>query len=233
MPCQVVAPGLPTRYPERMSAFDVWVVRFEPGETSPAERLQQAFGIDASSASALAQSLPRIVKHAAPAKAAGEMRQALEAIGAVVECRPTRAKKRPADDSQAVFPAPDMNLVEPGRVSAIDPFSSSGDGSRPRISVDRTVPPLAAGSELAEGESEPPRRIGASLLATSRVNQRRRFIQQALGTVLAGVAIIAIGWFFGGSMLRGDAGWVGVAFDGLGIYFLGVGGFDLVQAWRG
>lgn len=215
-----------------MSAFDVWVVRFEPAETSPAERLQKAFGIDAPSASVLAQSLPRIVKHAAPAKTAGEMRHALEAIGAVVECRPTRAKKSPTDDSQAVFPAPDMDLVASGRVSAIDPFTPAAEGSRPRISVDRTVPPVAAGRELAEGESEPPRRIGASLLAASRALQRRRYLQQALGTMLAGVAIIAIGWFFGGSMLRGDAGWVGVAFDGLGIYFVGVGGFDLVQAWR-
>jgi hypothetical protein len=160
------------------------------------------------------------------------MRHALEAIGAVVECRPTRAKKSPADDSQAVFPAPDMDLLAPGRVSAIDPFTPSSDGSRPRISVDRTVPPIAAEREPAEGESEAPQRIGASLLATSRAKQRRKFIQQALGTMLAGVAIIAIGWFFGGSMLRGDAGWVGVLFDGLGIYFLGSGAFDLVQAWR-
>ena len=215
-----------------MSAFDVWVVRFEPGETSPAERLQQAFGIDAPSASALAQSLPRIVKHAVPAKTAGEMRHALEAIGAVVECRPTRAKKSPADDSPAVFPAPDMDLLARGRISAIDPFTPSSDGSRPRISVDRTAPPIAAERELADSESEAPQRIGASLLATSRAKQRRKFIQQALATMLAGVAIIGIGWFFGGSMLRGDAGWVGVVFDGLGIYFVGSGGFDLVQAWR-
>jgi len=63
-----------------MSAFDVWIIRFEPGEAPPAERLQAAFGIDFASAQSLERSLPKIVKHAVPAKAAGEMRQALEAI---------------------------------------------------------------------------------------------------------------------------------------------------------
>ena len=53
-----------------MSAFDVWVLRFEPGDSPPSERLQRAFGIDAASARALEQSVPKIVKHAVPAKTA-------------------------------------------------------------------------------------------------------------------------------------------------------------------
>ena len=85
-----------------MSSFDVWIIRFEPGEVPPAERLQAAFGIDLASAQALEHSLPKIVKHAVPAKAAGEMRQALEAIGAVVECRAARESSlRGAGDGPA------------------------------------------------------------------------------------------------------------------------------------
>ena len=56
-----------------MSSFDVWIIRFEPGEAPPAERLQGAFGIDLASAQSLERSLPKIVKHAVPAKAAGEV----------------------------------------------------------------------------------------------------------------------------------------------------------------
>ena len=216
-----------------MSAFDVWVVRFEPSEMSPAERLQEAFGIDAPSAATLAENLPRIVKHGVTAKSAGEMRQALEAIGAVVECRPARAAKpTAAEDSQAVFRAPDADLLSTGRVSAIDPFSPSSDASRPRISIDGSIPPLSRQTMPAEAEPEARRTIGASLLATSRVKQRRKFLRQELGAVLAGVAIISIGVLFGNSIFRGEADWIGIGFDAIGIYFIGVGVFDSVRTWR-
>jgi hypothetical protein len=216
-----------------MSAFDVWVVRFEPGETSPAERLQKAFGLDASSATALEQSVPKVVKHAVAAKAAGEMRQALEAIGAVVECRPARPAKASAeDDAPAVFRAPDPDLVLPGRISAIDPFAPDSNASRSRISVDQAVPAIAHAADKVSPEAEPPRRIAASLLETSRAQQRRTFIRQAVATMLAGGAIIGIGWFLGNSVFRGEANWVGVGFDGLGIYFVGVGLYDFITTWR-
>ena len=64
------------------------------------------------------------------------------------------------------------------------------------------------------------------------IQQRRKFLQQAVGTIVSGAAILAIGWFFGDSVLRGEADWVGIGFDGLGIYFLGVGVVDLVTALR-
>jgi hypothetical protein len=215
-----------------MSTFDVWIIRFEPGEAPPAERLRAAFGIDLASARSLEQSLPKIVKHGVSAKRAGEMRQALEAIGAVVDCRPGRdAKPAAAGDAAAVFRAPDADLFPSGRVSAIDPFAPR-DGSVPRISVDDALPPLRPATAVAAEKIEQPRRITASLLATSRTQQRRKFIQQALGTVVAGCAIIAIGWFFGSSVLRGGAGWLDIGFDGLGIYFIGVGVFDLVATLR-
>jgi hypothetical protein len=216
-----------------MSSFDVWIIRFEPGEAPPAERLQGAFGIDLASAQSLERSLPKIVKHAVPAKAAGEMRQALEAIGAVVECRPARnASPRAADDAPAVFPAPDADLFPAGRVSAIDPFAPPNEATGPRISVDEAVLQERRPKRSAPGEEEQPRRITASLLATSHAQQRRAFIQRAAGTILAGAAIIAIGWFFGNSVVRGEAGWLDIGFDGLGIYFLGVGAFDLIAALR-
>ena len=76
------------------------------------------------------------------------------------------------------------------------------------------------------------RRISASLLATSRDQQQHKFIRQAAGTIVSGAAILAIGWFFGNSVLRGEADWIGIGFDGLGIYFLGGGLFDLVATFR-
>ena len=215
-----------------MASFDVWIIRFEPGEAPPAERLQAAFGIDLGSAQSLERSVPQIVKHGVSAKRAGEMRQALEAIGAVVDCRPARdARPTAAGDAPAVFRAPDADLFPAGRISAIDPFAPS-DGSVPRISIDEAPRPASRPTTNAPAEGEQSRRITASLLATSRAQQRRKFIQQALGTVAAGCAIVAIGWFFGNSVLRGGAGWIDIGFDGLGIYFIGLGMFDLVTTLR-
>ncbi len=89
----------------------------------------------------------------------------------------------------------------------------------------------AAPSEVPP-EVEQPRRITASLLATSRDQQRRQFARQAVGTILAGVAVLGIDWFFGNSVLRGEADWIGIGFDGLGIYFLGAGAYELVTTLR-
>jgi hypothetical protein len=215
-----------------MSSFDVWVMRFEPGETSPAERLQRVFGIDASSARTLEMSLPKIVKHGVPAKTAGEMRQALEAIGAVVDCRPAKDSKPRGEDAPAVFHAPDADLFPAGRVSAIDPFAPVSDASVPRISVDEAAPAVQAPKSLPDAPEASPTRIASSLLATSQAQQRNKYLRQALGTLLAGAAIIAIGWFLGNSVFRGGADLVAVGFDGLGIYFVGLGVFDLVATLR-
>jgi hypothetical protein len=219
-----------------MSRFDVWIIRFEPGDTPGAERLQRAFGIDAGSARSLEQNLPKIVKHAVPAKAAGEMRLALEGIGAVVECRPARDPKpvagKGASGGAAVFRPPGADLFPAGRLSAIDPFAPTHDAGVPRISVDDAVPPISASTTEPPSESEQPRQISASLMAASHDQQRRKYVRQAVGTIAAGVAVLAIGWFLGNSVLRGEADWIGIGFDGLGIYFLGVGVFDLVTTLR-
>ena len=69
-------------------------------------------------------------------------------------------------------------------------------------------------------------------MATSRAQQRRVFMRQAIGSSVAGVAIILIGWLFGSSVFQGEAGFVGIAFDGLGIYFFGVGLYDFVDTLR-
>jgi hypothetical protein len=219
-----------------MSTFDVWIIRFDEGDSAPAERLQRAFGIDAASARSLEQSLPKVVKRGVPAKAAGQMRQALEAIGAVVECRPARDAKpvsgADGSESAAVFHPPGADLFPAGRVSAIDPFAPSAEAGVPRISVDQPIPPMPATQGVAPSESEQPRRITASLLATSRDQQRQKLVRQAVATIISGTAILGIGWFLGNSVLRGEADWVGIGFDGLGIYFLGVGVFDLVATLR-
>jgi hypothetical protein len=219
-----------------MSTFDVWIIRFESGGAAPAERLQTAFGIDAASARSLEQDLPKVVKHSVPAKVAGEMRQALEAIGAVVECRPARDVKpvtaAAGGGSATVFHPPGADLFPAGRVSAIDPFAPATEAGVPRISVDNPIPPMPASRIPPSQETEQPRRIAGSLMATSIQQQRSKFLRQALGTFISGTAILAIGWFLGNSVLRGEADWVGIGFDGLGIYFLGVGLSDLVSTLR-
>lgn len=219
-----------------MSRFDVWIIRFEPGDTPAAERVQRVFGIDAASARSLEQSLPKIVKHAVPAKAAGEMRLALEGIGAVVECRPARDPKpvpgKGVSDSAAVFRPPGADLFPTGRVSAIDPFAPTHEAGVPRISVDHAAPEISASRTDPPSELEQPRPISASPMAASRDQQRRKYMRQPVGTIAAGAAILTIGWFLGNSVLRGEADWIGIGFDGLGIYLLGVGVFDLVTTLR-
>ena len=218
-----------------MSTFDVWIIRFESGDSPGAERLQGAFGIDAASARSLERNLPKIVKHALSAKAAGEMREALEAIGAVVECRPARNVKPAADaggpKSAEVFRPHGADLLAAGRVSAIDPFATGTEAGVPRISVDDPIPPIPVAQTGPPPEAEQ-QRIAASLMATSRDQQRRQVVRQAVGTIIAGAAILTIGWFFGNSVLRGEADWVGIGFDGLGIYFFGVGVHDVVATLR-
>ncbi len=220
-----------------MSGFDVWIIRFEPGDSPPAERLKTAFGIDAKSAQSIEQSLPKVVKHSVHAKAAGEMRLALEAIGAVVECRPARDSKPVVGpkgvETAAVFHPPGADLIPAGRYSAIDPFAPATEAGVPRISIDDppTRPPPVSDAP-PEIEADPARRVTTSLMAASREQQRRKFLQQAAGTIVAGIAILAIGWFFGNSVLRGEADWIGIAFDGVAIYLLGVGAYDLVSELR-
>jgi hypothetical protein len=134
--------------------------------------------------------------------------------------------------SAAVFHLPGADLFPAGRISAIDPFAPATEAGVPRMSVDDPIPPIPVSGTEPPSEADQPRRITASLLATSRDQQRRKFVRQAAGTIVAGAAVLAIGWFFGNSVLRGEADWIGIGFDGLGIYFLGVGVYDLVTTLR-
>jgi hypothetical protein len=219
-----------------MSRFDVWIIGFEPGDVSPAERLETAFGIDSASARSLEQSVPKIVKHALSAKAAGEMRIALEAIGALVECRPARQVKPVAGatgpGSAAVFHPPGADLFPAGRLSAIDPFATAGGAGVPRISVDEARLPTADGDLRPASQAELSREPSDSSLSVAPRQLWHRRVRRAAATLGAGVAILALGYFFGNSVLRGDADWMGIGFDGLGIYFLGAGGFDLFSSLR-
>ena len=220
-----------------MSTFDVWVIRFSPGGLSPAERLKNAFGIDDTSAESLEQNLPRVVKHGVGAKEAGELRKVLESIGAVVECRPSREAEPSGEAGPAVFQRPAEDLL-PGRVSAIDPFASATEAGVPRISVeDPVAPPSRAMKSDTSGVVRPPsvapsRSVDDVIRAKSYEQQRKVFLKRAAGTIVAGVAIMSIGWFMGNSVLRGDADFVGVAFDGVGIYFFGVGVWDMLTTLR-
>jgi len=219
-----------------MSRFDVWIIRFEPGDAPPAERLERAFGLDAASARSLEQSVPKVVKHAVPAKAAGEMRIALEAIGAVVECRPAREVKpmtgATGQDRAAIFSPPGADLFSAGRLSAIDPFATVGEPGSPRISVDEALPRPAEADIGAASELELPEEPSDSTVSLAAAQRQRRQVTRAAATFGAGLAILAIGYFLGSSVLRGTADWMGIGFDGLGIYFVGAGAFDLFTSLR-
>ena len=220
-----------------MSSFDVWILRFHSTATAPSDGLRRVFGIDEGSAREIEQTLPRVVKHGVHAKAAGEMRKALESIGAIVECRPAKAEA-----SSRRKP-----VVEPvRRISAVDPVARGPEAGVPRISVDDVAaPPPSTKPDTAEptlpnspsesagsGGSPVVASLDEQLLAASRARQRNRYVGQAAGTIVAGLAIIAMGFVMGNSVFRGEANVVGVGFGGLAIYFLGVGAYDLYATLR-
>lgn len=220
-----------------MSTFDVWLISFSPDGPPPAERLKSAFGIDEASAQSLAKNLPRVVKHGVAAKEAGEMRRILESIGGEVECRPSRDGTSSTRVDAGTFPRPSEDLFS-GRVSAIDPFAPVNEAGVPRISVED---PSTASSRPRQSDisgvvrpptGAPPRSVDDAMRAQSLDQQRRIFLKRAAGTIVAGAAILAIGLFMGNSVFDGDAGWVSIAFDGLGIYFVGAGAADLFTTFR-
>jgi len=119
-------------------------------------------------------------------------------------------------------------LFPSDRISAIDAFAPSASARAPRISVDDVVAPIPVPRTEPASENEPSREIRTSLLATSPEQQRRRFIRRAVGMIVVGATILAIDWFLGRSVFRGEANWVGIGLDALGIYFLGLGVYELV-----
>ncbi len=54
--------------------------------------------------------------------------------------------------------------------------------------------------------------------------------RQGWGDILAGVVLIGIGLFMGGSIFTGDATWIDYFFDGLGIFWLVRGIVRLVRS---
>lgn len=221
-----------------MSSFDVWILRFHSTATAPSDGLRRVFGIDERSAREIEQTLPRVVKHGVHAKAAGEMRKALESIGAIVECRPAKADAGAARN-------PVVKSVR--RTSAVDPVEPGPNAGVPRISVDNVVaqpastepetaeptpPGPAPASTTVSGGASEVAPLGEPSLAAVRARQRNERVLRAAGTVLTGVAIIALGFIMDNSVFDGEANIVGVGFDGVAIYFLGVGTYDLYTTLR-
>ena len=50
-----------------------------------------------------------------------------------------------------------------------------------------------------------------------------------MGNIIAGVVLIAIGLFMGSSVFFGDFTLFNIFFDGLGVYFIGRGVFELKE----
>ena len=221
-----------------MSSFDVWLITFEPGDIAPSVRLQDAFGMDPTSARELEQALPRVVKHGLPAEAANEMREALEAIGGVVDCRAAMDAEEAAKASgTAVFRPPGADLF-PGRsVSKIDLLKEVSDGGPLRLSLgDLALPQPAPVPEgpVAEQDPSPPRAVALfdKTRELLRALQPPETVPGAAATVGAGVIVLTASGFLGGSIFRGEANWFGIGIAGLGIYFLGLGAFRLVTLVR-
>lgn len=226
-----------------MSSFDVWVLRFDAGDVPPADRLARAFGLDQTTARSLASNLPRVVKHGVAARHAGEMRKLLESIGAEVECRPAGRTQGETNPRGAVFQRPDEAPFA-DRVSAIDPFSPASGAGVPRISVDGP-----SGSEPSKVQSEisgvarppgaalprsglPPRSVDDAIRARALAQQKKTFVRRAVGAIVSGFILALIGLLIGNSVFLGSADWLGVGVDGLAIYFLGTGGYDLYTSLR-
>ncbi len=221
-----------------MSSFDVWLITFEPGDIAPAVRLQDAFGMDPVSARELEQALPRVVKHGIPAEAADEMREALEAIGGVVDCRAAMdADEAAKANGTAVFRPPGADLF-PGRsVSKIDPLKEVRDGDPLRLSLgDLALPQPAPLPEAPVARDEPSRPRAVLVFEKTRellrALQPPRTVPWAAATVGAGVVLVTTSGFVGGSIFRGEASGFGIAVAGLGIYLLGLGAFHLVTRLR-
>jgi hypothetical protein len=227
-----------------MSSFDVWLITFEPGEIAPSTRLQDAFGMDPASARELEQALPRVVKHGLAADAAEEMREALEAIGGVVDCRASMdADEAVKANRTAVFHPPGADMF-PGRsISNIDPLKRISEGGTLRLSLGdlalpqpAPVPEVPVPARVPEAPSEPSSSRAVSgfekMREILRVLQPPKTVPWSTATVAVGVAVLTMSGFLGGSIFRGEANWFGIGVAGLGIYLLGVGALNLFTLWR-
>lgn len=227
-----------------MSSFDVWLITFEPGEIAPYVRLQDAFGMDPHSARELEQALPRVVKHGLAADAAEEMREALEAIGGVVDCRAAMNPEEAAKaKGTAVFRPPGADLFAGRGVSKIDLSKEVGEDGLLRLSLGdlalpepAPVPQVPAPPKRASTQQEPSRKRAIAAFEKAReilrALQPPKTVPWAAATMGAGVAVLATSGLLGGSIFRGEANWFGIGVAGLGIYLLGIGAFNLASLLR-
>lgn len=79
-----------------MEHFDVFVAGFEVSEERAIRGLMQVFGLSESAARNFLRSVPRMGKRRQPQDAAQRYAQVLRSVGAVVECRPSRATVPPS-----------------------------------------------------------------------------------------------------------------------------------------
>jgi hypothetical protein len=149
--------------------FDVWLLDFA-GSPDAAAALQRWFGIDEARARRILATLPRVVRHGAPALEAEEMAAALRILGAKVDVR-AAAPDPKASGMDLVRPDRKRASVrdlesEGGAAHGTGGQSTSDDAARvadPRLDLDapldigpsrRSVPPGRAGATAtASGEA--------------------------------------------------------------------------------
>ncbi|MEM9729063.1 MAG: hypothetical protein AAF997_10785 [Myxococcota bacterium] len=155
----------------------------------------------------------------------------------------TIPKKGATNPRAGIFQKPDDGVFA-GRVSAIDPFAPASAAGVPRPSVDEASPsePPNSPSEISgvvrppaavpPRGGFPPRSVDDAIRARALERQKKTFVRRAAGAIASGLVIAVIGLVIGNSVFLGSADWFGIGFDGLAIYFLGSGGFDLYSTLK-
>ncbi len=125
-------------------------------------------------------------------------------------------------------------LLKTGAVCNVKAVSGPS-GSRP---IERAVPPDATAQAIKQTvpppiASQPSNSLTEDMAnsegGSSAVTIEQKTPLKGIGDIIAGVALIAIGFTFGGSVFLGNPGLLDYFFDGLGIFWIGLGIYKMLR----
>jgi hypothetical protein len=125
-------------------------------------------------------------------------------------------------------------LLKAGAVCNIKPSAGFSNS----LPIEKAAPPSPADQALKQSAPPPlpDQRVGENLAGTidSTVEKTGAEIlennkSKALKDIIAGVVLIGIGFLFGGSVFLGNPGILDYFFDGLGVFWIGKGIYQLVR----
>ena len=134
-------------------------------------------------------------------ESAVKYRQALLKAGAVCELAPSEGSSGSPAVEKAASPDPTVQALKQGMPP---PLSSKTD----EIVMAR---PANSASEKTEAETS------------------ENKASEGIKDIIAGVVIIGIGFLFGGSVFLGDPGLLDYIFDGLGVFWIGKGIYQMLR----